>query len=314
MKDFSRAVAIFIVCVIGGLAALGCTVVRYPPDDDAGNSGTGEPFGTVDVLVLVDLNRSTSNLTPQYGEIVGGMIAGMEEQDIAVRRAAMAPLQRRTGEVVPLIYGEDDPDAEFDSFAEALAFFARDDGLAYLPDDSTGEAANLATLGADLDDRAIYHPTTADPDGTAYYSPPTDGLVVIILSSSDRLCSYEAPDCLIDGMPAGEYVTQTDGGVATWLEFPGGTSLPADKVFFAPIVTAEDVPYSDFYTGCTDLPNFPSALIDVMEPGSEAFWGPFAEDVVDRGGQAETVDMCEAMSARGPTVLGGVIGKIRIML
>lgn len=312
--NLQRALFVIVTGIVGGLLAIGCTVVRYPPDSDGGNVTTGEPFGTVDVLVLVDLNRSTSNLTPQYGQILGGLIAGMEEQDIAVRRAAMAPLHRRAGDVVPLIYGEDDPDAEFASFAEALAFFARDDGLAYIPDDATGEAENLALLGADLGQRAIYHPTTADPDGTAYYRPPADALIVVILSSSDRLCAHDTQSCGIDGLSAADYVTEADADGATWLNFPGGTSLPTNKVFFAPIVTAEGVGYDDFYSGCIDLPNFPASLIDVMEPGAERFWGPFADKVVDRGGQAEFVDICEAMSSRGPSVLGGVVGKIRIML
>ncbi len=309
-----RAVFVALVCILGGLASLSCTVVRYADDNDGGGGGGGGGFATVDVLVLVDLNRSTSNLTEQYGIIVGGLLSGLQEQDIEVRRAAMAPLHRRTGQVVPLIYAEDDPNAEFDSFAEAIAFFARDDGLAYIPDTSSGEAENMRLLGADLHKRSVYRPTTADPEGTAYFLPPADGLVVVVLSSSDRLCGYGDSECQVNGAEAADYFTATNDAGASWLDFPGETSLRPNRVFFAPIVTAENTSYSDFYNGCTELPNFPVTLIDVMEPGSSSFWGPFVDAVIDRGGQGEVVDMCEAMSSRGPTALGSIVGKIRIML
>jgi hypothetical protein len=160
----------------------------------------------------------------------------------------------------------------------------------------------------------VYHPTTADPDGAAYFLPPADGLVVVILSASDRLCGYDSADCEIAGAPAAAHFTATDDRGATWANFPGEAGLAPSRIFFAPIVTAEGVSYGDFYSGCTELPNFPATLIDVMEPGSRGFWGPFVEDIIDAGGRAEMVDMCEAMSSRGPSALASVVGKIRVML
>lgn len=294
-------------------AATACTVIRYVDDDDG--TTTGPPPRVVDMLVMIDLDRGTANLTPDYGKILGTISFGLAEQAVQIRRAAMAPLYSRAQGAVPLLFGQGEEGAEFDDFTEAIAFYTNDDGAEYLQDPVEGDSTNLATLGRELDSRAIYHPTTADPGAAAYFAEPADGLLVVYLSASPRACGPAEGGCLIDGRSAVDYFTATDARGAAWLELPGGGSLPPDKIFHAAIVTAEGADYQTFYGQCSAYRNFPVAKLDVMQPSSDvAYYGPFIEGLGDRGGRGAIVDLCEAMSGVGEPALLSLAVKIRSML
>lgn len=297
---------------VGAWLAISCTVIRYVDDD--GGTTTGPPPKEVDMLVMVDLSRGTANLTADYGKILGTVIATLAEQNVAVRQAAMAPLYGRAEGAVPLLYGEPDEDGEFNGFDEAIAFYTYDDGAAYLQSEAAADSENLATLGQELDSRAIYKPTMADTDGTPFFTEPADGFVVLYLSASPRKCSAGEGACAVDGVDPVQYFTNASGGTVDWLQLAGGASLPVDKVFHGAIVTAENTDYDAFYDQCAAYPNFPIAQLDVMQPSEEnAYFGPFVEGIQNNGGAGEIVDLCEAMSGRGEPAVIGLAAKIRQM-
>lgn len=293
--------------------ATACTIIRYVDDDDG--TTTGPPPKVIDMLVMIDLDRGTANLTPDYGNILGLLSFGLGEQNIQVRRAAMAPLYTRAEGAVPLLYGEGDEDGEFGDFAEAIAFYTYDAGAEYLQDPASSDSANLATLGDELDTRAIYHPTTADTTGAAYFNEPADGFLVVYLSASPRRCDAADATCAVDGQTAADYFTAADENGLKWLSLAGGASLPADKVFHAAIVTAEGPDYATFYQQCAGQPNFPITKLDVMQSSEEhAYFGPLIDGVKAGGGAGGVVDLCEAMSSRGEPAILGLSAKIRAML
>lgn len=307
----SRVAALLLVA-LGTYAAVGCTVIRYVEPNNKSNSHTVPPR-ELDMLVLVDLDRSAANLTPDYSAVLGNLLFALGEQNVAVRKGALAPLYTRANGAVPLLFGLDDEDGEFGSFEEALAFFAYDGGEGYLQETVGSDSANLATLGKELDSRPIYHPTTSDPSARAYFSSAADGFLVVYLTASQRRCAAGDEACAIDGVDAVQYFSRGDDNVS-WLELPGGSGLPANKVFHAAITTAEGIGYDDFYKKCSRLPNFPTAKLDVMEPSSERYFGPFIEGVRGNGGNGEHVDLCEAISSRGESAIATLATKIRKML
>ena len=148
----------------------GCTIIRYvdPPEPDPPPSAG--PPRIMDVLVMVEMDRSTVQLAEDYQAILGQLTVGLAQANIMVRKVGLAPMYRRSGQAVPLVYGLGDGNSEFSNYGEAIAFFAYDDGQKYLRDRVIADGENLATIGADLDRRPVYHPTTADTDATPYYT------------------------------------------------------------------------------------------------------------------------------------------------
>ena len=313
MNVWVSRIAVIAALAAGIWVATGCTIVRYVDDDDDGV--VGPPPKVVDMLVMMDMSRSTANLAGDYGTILAITVGALAKQNVTVRRAALAPLYSRSDGAVPLLYGENDESGEFVSFEEAIAFYTYDDGAAHLQDAVQSDSENLATLGKELDTRAVYHPTTADTAATPYFEPPADGFVVLYFSASPRRCSMGGAPCAVDGQNAADYFTSSDGSGVEWLELGGGASLPRDKVFHGAIVTAEGVDYDTFYDVCASYPQFPAGKLDVMQPSEQhAYFGPLVEGIKSAGGPAHYVDLCEAMSANAEAAVIGLAAKIRGML
>ncbi|MFP4599690.1 MAG: hypothetical protein ACOC9W_00380 [Persicimonas sp.] len=289
-----------------------CMIVRDSPSDNNGGSNTSEPDPTViDMLVLTQLDRSSGNMAPAYSQVLSNLEMHLGERGVAVRQMALAPLHRRSSEVVPLIYGRDDPQAQFSSTEEAIGFYALDNGAQYIQQMADAEVENLAALGLDLDERAIYRPTSGDPTARAYFGAPADGLLVVVISATPRLCEPSAPDCQLDGVPPAEYFTREDAdGNASWLSFSGDESLGADDVFFASIVTAEGVDSAQFDEKCRAYANFPASSLDFMQGSQTRFYRPFSESVRNQGGNATVVDLCKAISGQGSAAMESLAGKI----
>ena len=305
--------AMLCAVVLTYLLATACTVVRYAEDPE--NVIDGPPPRQIDMLVLVDLDRAAANLTPDYGDILGTLAFGLSKQNVEIRRAALAPLYRRAQGTVPLLYGVDDPDGEFGDFADAIAFYTYDDGASYLQDSVDSDSSNLATLGADLDSRSIYHPTTADTSGAAYFSGPADGFLIVYLSASPRRCEPGEDACRVEGLTAVEHFSKSGDDGAEWLELAGQTSVPKSKIFHAAIVTPEGPDYSQFYAECSSMANFPVAKLDVMQPSQDvSYFGPLVDGIKDAGGRGEVVNLCEAMSTKGEATLLSLSLNIRSML
>lgn len=305
---------LFVIAAVlaGATVALGCTVIRYVDGED--DPIEGPPPKEIDLLVMMDMSRPTANLVQDYGNILGGITFALAQSNVTIRHAALAPLHSRAGGAVPLLYGEGDEQGEFFSFEEAVAFYTYDGGAEYLQDAASAEAENLAILGRELDTRPIYRPTAADTDARAYFSEPTDGFVILYFSASPRRCAMGSSSCAIEGTDPVDYFTDTDGAGVTWLELPGGASLPRGKVFHGAIVTAENVDYQTFYDTCSTLPNFPVAKLDVMQPSPDEFFGPFVDEVNAAGGVAHYTDLCDAMSRRMETSVSQIAAAIRSML
>lgn len=299
--------------VIAALAS-GCTVIRYV-DGGGGGGGGGEPPPpkVVDVLVQVNLRRSTGNLAPDYQRILGLFEAGLSEKNVTVRKMALAPMYRRHGNVVPLLWGRGEGSSQFGQIGTAIGFYSRDDGAKYLTDKSSVDGENLAALGLQLDQRAIYQPKMADPESRAYFNQPADGFVVVSLSAAPRRCNAKSSDCKLDGRSPWKYFTQKGKDGAKWLILPGGSSLPPSKIFHASIVTGEGLGWSEFASGCRSEPKFPKTRLDVMEPSDKKYFTPMSNKLRKNGSPAKRVGLCSAMSARAESVMLGLAGDIKSM-
>lgn len=298
-----------------GLAMLtllsGCTIIRYvdrePEEPDEVDP---PPPKVVDMLIMVELDRTTVQLADDYQTILSSLQAGLIKSGVSVRRMAVAPMYRRTGGAVPLIYGEGAEGSEFSSFAEAIGFFALDGGDLYLRDQADSEGENLATLGINLDTAAIYNPTRATTDATPYFTVPADGFIVLQLTARERSCAYGDTACQINSSPAAAYFTEESGGTASWLALGEGKGLSKSKIFFINIATAEGLSEDDFVKNCESRVGFNSTNLDSMEPSARVYYEPFSDAMSSAGGWAEHMDMCEAMSTAAIPKLGSLSGQI----
>lgn len=309
-----RTIAALTLALCALALAGGCTIVKYvdPPKDP--EDVKPDPK-IVDMLVLVDLDRSAANLNDSYHQVLGQLYVALGERGITVRKAAMAPLYHQVGGAVPLLYGDKDEEGVFKDFGEAIAYYTYDDGAKYLQEQVEADGENLAVVGMELDERPIYKPGQAQVNATPYFELPADGFLVVSLSASPRRCGLDEAGCQLDGRSPQAYFTETDeAGNARWLQLAGGQSLPVSKVFHLAIVTAEDKNFEDFESDCTLNPGFPAGKLDVMEPSDKAYFGPLIEAIEDQGGHAAMIDLCEAMSLAGPPALLSAAGDFQSAL
>jgi len=148
--------------------------------------------------------------------------------------------------------------------------------------------------------------------GTPYFEGAADGFIVVTLTASPRRCAFDTSECQIEGQAPADYFTRVDeDGNAEWLELAGGQRLAVDRIYHAAFVTAEGMAYDDFFDECTDYPNFPMTLIDVMAPSTHVYSERVNDRIATRGGHGSTIDLCEAYSGRGDFAIGGVVAEIR---
>lgn len=299
-----------LLMVLAVLSLTSCTVIRYvdPPDEDMG-PGNVPPPKYVDMLVMAELNREAFSLSDSYSYAVAEMIAAMAANQIIVRKWALAPMYRRTGGTVPLIYGSEDENPEFSNLGEAVVFFAMDDGVEYLRERALSEGENLASLGRELDTRSIYHPTSADVEGRPYFEQPADGFVVLQLTAKKRECAYTNQACQINGTSPAAYFTKEADGKASWLELPNGAGLPASKIYHISIATGEGIDFDTFADDCEGRQDFPQTKLDFMEPSPNVYYEPFMRELNDNGSGGSFLDMCLALSPLTGLPEMGVIGR-----
>jgi len=279
----------------------GCTIIRYVDPPPPPEPPVPPPPKVVDLLVMVELDRATSQLAPYYGQIVATLQAQLLLQNIQVRKTGMAPMYRRTGDVVPLLWGDGDTDGEFSSPADTIGFYAMDDAREYLREDDSVDGENLATLGPELASRAVYHPTTADPIAAPYFTTPADGFVVVYLTAKARVCAHDQVACQLDGVTAAEYFSRETSEKAEWLELPDDTGVPVSKIYHLAIATEEGVSEDAFYDGCERRRDFPAGATAFMEPSGNVYYEAFISELRRNGGNGSFVGMCEAIS----TMSGG---------
>ncbi|MBA2664028.1 MAG: hypothetical protein H0U74_17190 [Bradymonadaceae bacterium] len=298
------------------LAMAGCTIIRDGNNNNNGNN-TNNVVVTpkvVDMLVLVDLDRGSANLSSHYHNILLGLIGSLTLKHIDVRSAALAPLYHRAGAVVPLIYGEGESGGEFSNFGEAIAFYTYDDSNRYLQDRADADGENLAALGLDLGRRAIYRPETANPQARPYFQEAADGFIVVYLTAGQRPCAATDAACQLDGKaPAAYFTAKNSEQNAAWLELAGDSGVQTKRIFHLAIVTPEGVSYDAFSRACTGYPDFPATMLDVMEPSPKAYYGPFVQALQSGGGKGTMIDLCQAMSSRSEALMLGVGNQVRQM-
>ncbi len=291
-----RALGALALAAVAMSTLSACTIIRYRDPPEPVDPTEPPPPKVVDILVMVELERSTSSLADAYAGAVTQLVFNLGVQNVTVRKLGVAPMYSRIGDTVPLIYGEGDPNGEFGTVGEAIAFYAMDDGERYLRDRVEADGENLAAIGLELDTRAVYNPTIANTDATPYFSEPVDGFVVVQLTAKERTCGVDDAACALDGGdPASYFTAESEGGV-DWLELPGGGKLGKKKVYHLAIATQEGVDFDTFASSCEGRPDFPAAKLDFMEPSSRDYYTGLTGRINDRGGKADFVDMCVAMS------------------
>ena len=308
-----KIISLLTLLLLSLALSTGCTIIRYVDNNPNGNNKKEPDPKVVDVLVMVELDRSATSMAESYQLMYTQLVAALAEKKITVRKVALAPMYRRTGGAVPLIWGLDDPNTEFETLGEAVFFFANDDGQNYLREKVDADGENLATLGLDLDTRPLYHPTTSDPQASAYYTTPTDGFIVMQITAKARSCAYSDGACQLNGMKPANYFTN-EGAMDTvdWLQLGGKVSLPKGKIFHLLVATGEGMDIDTFIEGCERQPGFPAGKIDYMEPSSKVYFGPLADQIRNAKGHAEYIDMCQAMSpVSGLPAFLQAAGKVR---
>jgi hypothetical protein len=321
-----RRIATVAMVVLLSLTVAGCIILRRPPENPppggggGGGGGDPEPPKEVDVLVQVDLRREAGSLVSDYQRIMGYLQSGLSERNVEIRRAALAPMYRRIdgsegNKVVPLLFGKGAGVNEFGGFGPAMSYYMTDDGAQELRSVSAVDGENLATLGMQLDQRAILPVMGADPTGEAYFRPPADGFVVVSMTASSRKCAEGSQTCQLSGGSPSEFFTQTSNGALEWLALPGEAGLKAGQVFHAAIATDEGVEsYSEWESRCESEPNFPSVKLNAMEGSETAYFEPLVDRIRQRGGNGEFVRLCRAMSSTGDARIDSLADSVASMV
>lgn len=308
--------ALRIIALLALAAALcsACTIVREPPPENNGenNSNGGSP-PAVDVLVVSQLDPNAAELSGRFEQIVYGLRGALAEREVQVNRLAMAPLHRQADGAVPLLYGEGDEDGEFGTMSEAIIYYGRDNGAEHLRETSSGESENLAALGMQLDQRSIYHASGGDPSGRPYFGEPADGLVVVVLSATERKCGVDDGDCRLDGQSPADYFTAGGEGGAEWLSLAGGQDLGANRIYHAAFATTEGGDRESFEEGCKARTGFPSTTLDFMAHSPTGYYEDFSRGLRQNGGRGSYIDLCNAFSAEGIVILEALAADIAAM-
>lgn len=276
------------------LSTIACTVVR-DGDGDGGGGGPPVPVdppppAVVDLLVMVDLDPSATNLAAAHVQVVGALVGELGRLGVMVRRSAVAPLHERVGPAVPLLGAGDE-------LGTLVQRFATGEGAAFLSDAGEGDYANLLALGATLADTPLYASEGLPETGQAYFEPPEDGFVVVVLGALAARCGSRPCDAA--AIEVASALTATgEEGEAAWLDLPGDAGLSPDRIVHVLITPPAVDSHAALVEACRARPNFPTALLDFMAP-SPPFHAEVAGAIVEAGGRARWVDYCGALSSEG---------------
>ena len=303
---------IFLICTI---ISLGCTVVRDGSGlDDDGKVGVAEPAPLeerhVNVLIFGVIDQST--LAQHYSFIIGSFIGALQTQNVIADRVAIAPMYRRISEQVPLLFGLDDPEAEFNTYEDALQHYS-DERESLLTESNLDDGANVIALGARLGVTEIYHPTSSADTGRYYFDEPRDGTIILWLNPLKRRCGLG--ECEVDGQNLADILTDMDAeGRATWISLGGEVHPQAQKVIHFFVGTAEDVSEERFFDTCGNQPAFPANVLDFIEPSVESLYTDLIDQLNDAQVPALSLDFCEALSAVERSPLLRPATRIRAVL
>jgi hypothetical protein len=287
------------------LSTIACTVIRDGDDDDGGDSPPvvvePPPPAVIDLLVMVDLDPSATNLAAAHGQVVGSLVGALSGAGVEVRRSAVAPLHERVGAAVPLL-------GSGDELGALIQRFSTGDGAAFLVDGGEADYANLLALGPTLAEAPLYASDTLPEAGQAYFEPPEDGFVVVVLGALGARCG-SAP-CDAAAVEVASALTATnEAGDAAWLDLPGDEGLTPSRIVHVLITPPEVDSHAALAQACRARPNFPTALLDFMAP-SPPFHSQVAAAIVNAGGRARWVDYCGALSSQGDAIAADAAATI----
>ena len=278
------------------------------------------------VLVVANLERSSTNLADKYAAIMGGLGSYLNSVGLHVENMGLIStygdhfgprllLGRRAGEtpnpvlqgllaqalatgvniqdydhLLPIIGGAlgNISDEDLPIALRLLASSGNFDG-----DGETSEAKNVIEFGRGLNSEAL-SPALGGIDRSALFDKPRDLFIVVYLQPLPRRCAMDSSACLIDGRrPTDIFTEKTADSAAAWLKFAGPGIDPA-RVLHVSIATTEGESLSAFRTRCEKVPGFPPTLFDVMAPSQNPYFKPLADGLnAANRGTGSMGDFCE---------------------
>jgi hypothetical protein len=301
------------VIALSALGA-GCTVVV--PGQDAGtkivvvnvhpDASPPPPPVEASVLYVVNLERSSANLSGQYAALMGGFesylgsvglqidekgliatyadqfgprvilgrsnVSGAAQPEPLLKALADAQNMGATGyeQLLPFINATlgNISDSDIPVALNLLASTGAFDG-----DGETSEAKNVIHVGEGIDTAAL-PASFGGIDRNALFPKPRDLFIVVYIQPLPRRCALGSAACQVDGRDPADIFRDTDtNGAATWLHFPMGALRP-EQIIQVAVATTEGESLDAFRTRCSRVPGFPLNLFDVMAPSSNQFFVP----------------------------------------
>jgi len=305
-----------------------CTVFRDGGGDEGGTSGGGGSGGVevviggnggsqpdeepvnVDVLVMLPLGQGGA--VDQYPRLISQVISAMEVVFLIPRKIAIIPMYSRLGTEAPLLWGYNDPEAQFGTYQEALNFYSSDVGLDLFEDgEDHQDGQNLLELGARLGMRSIFHPNSPAEEGRYYFDEVPEGLVVLWINPFERRCNVS--ECQTSaGLLSSQLTARDEDGHAAWLSAAGGAGVPADRVFHLFIGTEETRDEEGFFDRCSGQAGFPSNILDDISPSRHELYAKLQDRLSDADIPNDEIDFCDALSTiQSPISHGIVATRIR---
>ena len=174
----------------GGASGSGGSAVGGPTGGTDGNGGTQPEQEPVNVDLLVMLPIDQSPVVDIYPRLINQVVTAMELAFLVPQKIAVAPMYQRMGAEAPILWGQGDPEAEFESYTEAIEYFASDEGITQLEDsDGHHDGQNLLDIGARLGMSAVFHPSAPAAEGRYYFDEVPEGLVVLWINPFSRRCT-----------------------------------------------------------------------------------------------------------------------------
>ena len=311
------SLTLLLFSVISALSITGCTVFRDGGGGETGgeggaivglgggNSESGPPL-EIDVLILATFDQTP--IADYYKVVIEEALDQLTLLDVQARKIGIAPMYKRINDEVPLLYGQNDPEAEFDQISDMLAYYTQMEGLLRLDDESDFDGENLLALGARLGRSAIYHPISAAEGSQYYFEEPRDGLLVMWINPIRRRCGLA--ECL-EGELEGRLIERTPEGLASWANFGGAQHIAAHKVFHLFVGTQEGVDEDDFFSTCENTPGLPARVLDYIEPSPISLYSQLTTALDRAGIPAWRIDFCQSLGSRASLELARAAGRIR---
>jgi hypothetical protein len=353
MRPIEQGQRVVVAAAIGLLAAgVGCTIVT-PPGDGGTRIIPFRPDGPpapkplqASVLYVVNLQRSSTNLSQSYANIITGFGGYLEGVGLSVERlgvistyadqygsrlllgrrkdsptpsptllAAAAAASDGGGQnyeqLLPYLAGAfgNISDADLPLALSLLAASGDFDGTA-----GSSEAANVIGLGQGLGADAL--PTALGGiDRRALFDRPGDLFIVVYVQPLGRRCAFSSGDCNVAGRTPADIFLETDssGGVA-WLKFSDGTLRP-QQVVQVSVSTSEGEDLTTFRRRCTK-DGVPSVNFDVIAPSANLYFTPLMAALNGaQPGTGHLADFCDITGADpGPAIkkLGDSVAAVAV--